>query len=253
MTLIDMPLPIALILATGSELQRHIFSSFSLTSVAMLGFGNSITGAILTSVSSGYMAISIPVLFITLYFLQKFYLRTSHQLRSLDLEAKSPLLEHFMETLQGLTTIRALSWTDHLVSDAFHQLDQSQKPFYLLLCIQRWLTLVLNCVVACLAVVLMTLTATLRDNINSGLLGVSMVSVVNFGQTLSSFISYWTTLETSLTAIARIQNYVVDTPGGNTALQTAELPSDWPVEPRIKIQHMSASYQWVVISAKKLK
>lgn len=209
----------------------------------MLDFGNSIAGAILTSVSSGYMAISIPILFTMLYFLQKFYLRTSQQLRSIDLEAKAPLLKHFMETLQGLTTIRALSWTDYLVSDAFHQLDQSQKPFYLLLCIQRWLTLVLNCVVAGLAVVLMTLTATLRGNTDSGLLGVSMVSVVNFGQTLSSFISYWTMLETSLTAISRIQNYVVETADDNSTLLIAELPSDWPIEPSIEIQHVSASYQ----------
>lgn len=209
----------------------------------MLDFGNSIAGAILTSVSSGYMAISIPILFTMLYFLQKFYLRTSQQLRSIDLEAKAPLLEHFMETLQGLTTIRALSWTDYLVSDAFHQLDQSQKPFYLLLCIQRWLTLVLNCVVAGLAVVLMTLTATLRGNTDSGLWGVSMVSVVNFGQTLSSFISYWTMLETSLTAISRIQNYVVETADDNSTLLIAELPPDWPVEPSIEIQHVSASYQ----------
>ncbi|KUL81936.1 hypothetical protein ZTR_10344 [Talaromyces verruculosus] len=224
MTLIDMPLPIALILATGC-------------------FGNSIAGAILISVSSGYMAISMPILFTTLYFLQKIYLRTSQQLRLLDLEAKAPLLEHFMETLQGLTTIRALSWTDYLTSEAFHQLDQSQKPFYLLLCIQRWLTLVLNCVVAGLAVVLMTLTATLRGNTNSGFLGVSMVSVVNFGQTLSSFILYWTTLETSLTAISRIQNYVSETPEENSTSLIAELPSEWPVEPSIKIQHVSASYQ----------
>jgi ATP-binding cassette, subfamily C (CFTR/MRP), member 1 len=209
----------------------------------LIDFGNSIAGAILISVSSGYMAISIPILFTTLYFLQKIYLRTSQQLRSLDLEAKAPLLEHFMETLQGLTTIRALSWTDYLTSEAFHQLDQSQKPFYLLLCIQRWLTLVLNCVVAGLAVVLMTLTATLRGTTNSGLLGVSMVSVVNFGQTLSSFISYWTMLETSLTAISRIQNYVSETPNENSTSLIAELPSEWPVEPSIKIQHVSASYQ----------
>lgn len=169
-------------------------------------------GAVLTSVSSGYMAISIPLLFVSLYFLQKLYLRTSQQLRSLDLESKSPPLEHFMETIQGLSTIRALSWTGYLLSDAYYQLDQSQKPFYLLLCIQRWLNLVINCVVTILAVVLMTSTVTLRDRISPGLLGVALISVVNFGRTLSSFVSYWTTLETSLTAIERIKAYTDEVP-----------------------------------------
>lgn len=201
-------------------------------------------GAVLTSVSSGYMAISIPILFVTLYFLQKIYLRTSQQIRSLDLESKAPLLEHFMETIQGLSTIRAFSWTGYLLSDAYYQLDQSQKPFYLLLCIQRWLNLVLNCIVAILAIVLMTLTVAFRDRINPGLLGVALISVVNFGQTLSSFVLYWTTLETSLTAIERIKVYTDETPEEDIAAQqTAEVPSDWPVEPSIEIQHVSASFR----------
>jgi hypothetical protein len=41
--------------------------------------------------SSPYLAISYPFLAGLLYVLQKFYLRTSRQLRLLDLEAKSPL------------------------------------------------------------------------------------------------------------------------------------------------------------------
>lgn len=144
----------------------------------------------LTSISSGYMAASIPILVVCLYFLQKVYLKTSHQIRTLDLEAKAPLLEHFMETIAGLITIRALSWTDHLVSEAFQLLDRSQRPYYLLLCIQRWLNLVLNCVVVALSVLLMAITVTLREHTKPGLLGVALVGVVNFGQTLSSFISY---------------------------------------------------------------
>lgn len=38
-----------------------------------------------------YLAVTFPFLAALLYVLQKFYLRTSRQLRLLDLEAKSPL------------------------------------------------------------------------------------------------------------------------------------------------------------------
>lgn len=38
-----------------------------------------------------YFAVTFPFLAALLYILQKFYLRTSRQLRLLDLEAKSPL------------------------------------------------------------------------------------------------------------------------------------------------------------------
>ncbi|KAH8700537.1 putative multidrug resistance protein [Talaromyces proteolyticus] len=219
MTLIDMQLPIALILATGS-------------------FGNSISGVVLTSVATSYMAISIPFLVITLCCLQRVYLQTSRQIRALDLEAKSPLLEHFLESLEGSMSIHAFSWTHHLISENFHRLDQSQKPFYLLLCIQRWLGFVLNCIIVILAIVLMAVTVALRDRINPGLLGVAMVSVVNLGQTLSSFITYWTTLETSLTAISRIKRYINETPSE----ELKQLPQDWPSELSIEFQHVSVSF-----------
>ncbi|OJJ45768.1 hypothetical protein ASPZODRAFT_17209 [Penicilliopsis zonata CBS 506.65] len=61
---------------------------------------------ILIASASKWAAMMYPVLFCVLYMLQKFYLRTSRQMRFLDLEAKSPPYSNFFETLQGLVTIR---------------------------------------------------------------------------------------------------------------------------------------------------
>jgi ABC-type multidrug transport system fused ATPase/permease subunit len=47
--------------------------------------------AVVIATTSPYIAITYPVLIVVLYYLQKFYLRTSRQIRLLDLEAKSPL------------------------------------------------------------------------------------------------------------------------------------------------------------------
>jgi hypothetical protein len=58
----------------------------------------------------------------------------------------------------------------------------------------------------------MALTIVLRDSISPALLGVALINVVNFGRTLSLFVSYWTTLKTSLPAIARIKDYITDAP-----------------------------------------
>lgn len=50
-----------------------------------------IGGAAIAATASPYVVISYPFIFTAAYFLQKFYLKTSRQLRLLDLEAKSPL------------------------------------------------------------------------------------------------------------------------------------------------------------------
>ena len=69
-----------------------------------------IAQAILIAIGAKYVGIILPFIIVILYILQKVYLKTSRQLRFLDLESKSPLYSHFTETLSGLTTIRAFGW-----------------------------------------------------------------------------------------------------------------------------------------------
>lgn len=89
-------------------------------------------------------------------------IETSRQLRHLDLEAKSPLYTQFSETLNGVVTIRAFGWETAFTDENLRLLDLSQKPYYLLFCIQRWLGVVMDLFVAGIAVVLVR-TATLRS------------------------------------------------------------------------------------------
>ena len=63
---------------------------------------------VLVAMGSGYMAATLPLLILVLYVMQKFYHRTSRQMRFLDLEAKSLLYQKFTETLEGVATIRAI-------------------------------------------------------------------------------------------------------------------------------------------------
>ncbi|GAB1312566.1 hypothetical protein MFIFM68171_02776 [Madurella fahalii] len=105
---------------------------------------------------ASYTAVVIPFAIAVLYFLQMFYLRTSRQMWFLDLEAKSPLYTHFAETLAGAVTVRAFGLETAALDGHRRRLDLSQKPYYLMCCIQRWLNLVLDLVVAGIAVVLVS-------------------------------------------------------------------------------------------------
>lgn len=69
------------------------------------------------------MAITVAPCLVVLYYIQKFYLRKSRHLRFLDLEAKSPLYAHFVETLEGLATIRSFGWQSAVTDGCLHRLD----------------------------------------------------------------------------------------------------------------------------------
>ncbi|KHO00193.1 ABC transporter, transmembrane domain, type 1 [Metarhizium album ARSEF 1941] len=196
MTLIDNALPMA-------------FLNVTLLSLRALAE----TGLIASGAS--YIGVTVPVCFLALYFIQKYYLRTSRQMRFLDLEMKSPLYTQFTETLAGLSTIRSFGWANAFLHDNHRRLDTSQKPFYTMFCIQRWLQVVLDLFVAGMALVLVSVALNIPDHTTRGAVGLAMVNLIGFNQTLTTAIDQWTRLETSLGAIARLKWFMKHTPDEN--------------------------------------
>ena len=148
--------------------------------------------------------------------------------RLASLETKAPLYSHFIESLSGLATLRAFGWSEAAINKNFQLLDISQKPFYLLLCVQRWLTLVLDIVVAVVAVLLISIAVILRSRINPGLLGVALVNVMNLSTSLTNLVNFWTLLETSLGAVGRIKDFTENTISENLPGEDQTPPPEWP-------------------------
>lgn len=124
------------------------------------------------------IASTIPVLGVVGYCIQRVYLRTSRQVRLMDLEAKAPLCTHFLETMSGLPTVRAFGWGDSYRKRNDRLLEQSQTPYYLLAAIQNWLTLVLELVVAGMITMIVGLAVGLKSKIDPGYLGLALISAV---------------------------------------------------------------------------
>ncbi|OTB09427.1 hypothetical protein M426DRAFT_18072 [Hypoxylon sp. CI-4A] len=197
--------------------------------------------AAVIATSSPYLAISYPFLILILYGVQKFYLRTSRQLRLLDLEAKSPLYTHFLDTSKGIVTIRAFGFTDEDQAKNAFLLDTSQCPTYLLTIIQQWLNFVLNVIVAILAIALTSLAVRLRSN--SGFTGASLVTLMAFGDNLSGIVVFYTLLETSLGAISRLKAFDKTAGTENKDEEDMIPPEEWPQRGGISLKGVSAAYK----------
>jgi ABC-type multidrug transport system fused ATPase/permease subunit len=193
-----------------------------------------------------YLTITVPALGVILFLVQSYYLRTSRQVRLLDIEAKSPLFTHFVETMQGITVIRAMRWQTPFQTRLQDLLNQSQKPFYMLFCIRQWLQLVLDCIVMALAVVLVSLVVSLRGQFSAGSIGVALNLILVFSQDLMQFIKSWTVLETSIGAVARIQEFVETTPSEEQHQnEQATVPPHWPERGHLTFDRVTASYGYV--------
>ncbi|KAJ4013233.1 hypothetical protein NW752_007528 [Fusarium irregulare] len=222
--LIDMDLPLSAL---------NTFATFVLCIAEM----------ILIAVGSYYTAIAFPFLFATLWVVQHTYLRTSRQLRFMDLEAKSPLYALFTESVTGLATLRAFGWRDALEKRHHELLDRSQRPFYLLYAVQRWLTLVLDMIVTVIAVLVVVIVTQLRGILPAGLIGVALVNIIQFSQHLKLLMTFWTTLETHIGAISRIKSFTTDTTCEHEPQEKEQPPSVWPSEGTVVFDRVWAGYK----------
>jgi ATP-binding cassette subfamily C (CFTR/MRP) protein 1 len=180
---------------------------------------------------------------LAVYMLQKYYLRTSRQMRHLDLEAKSPLYRVFTEAAGGIATIRSFNWNGAFMAEHLQLLDQSQRPYYMLYCIQRWLNVVLDLFVAGVAVVLVSLAVELTTTATAGSIGLALLNLAQFNQTLSMLVNSWTGLETSLGAIARLKSFLAETPQEARPGEDQTPPENWPQAGLVEMTDVTSKYK----------
>ncbi|CAI7625641.1 unnamed protein product [Penicillium manginii] len=222
MALVDMELPMAF---------ANTIISFT-TCVAQL---------VIIAASSHYLGATIPFILGVCILTQRLYIRTSRQLRFFDIEAKSPLYTEFIELLNGLQVVRAFDMQSEFEKRFAAALDSSQKPFYLLLCAQRWLGLVLNLVNLGLALILVGVTTATRG-LSGGFLGVALINLTSFGPSLADLVDVWCTLENSLAAVERVKYFSEETPKESTD-SPINPSTSWPELGAIKIQELCLGYE----------
>ncbi|RYP45042.1 hypothetical protein DL768_008557 [Monosporascus sp. mg162] len=158
------------------------------------------------------------------------------------IELKAPIVSSFLDTIQGITTIHAFGWSQAYLQKSFSLLDSSQKPYYLLFCVQRWLILVLALIVTAIEVVVIGLAIALRTQVSAGLVGLAVVQVTTLTRGLSELVMQWTELETSLGAVSRTYRFTHETPReDHLGERTTALPDEWPSGGSISFEDGSPS------------
>ncbi|KAJ5693613.1 hypothetical protein N7536_004025 [Penicillium majusculum] len=188
------------------------------------------------------MAVTVPVCAMCVYFIQRIYLRTSRQLRFLELESRSSVFTNFLDTASGIVTIRAFGWKDKFENENVKSLDLSQKPFYILLCLQCWLKIIMDCIIAIFAVILIVFTVLYRNTTTGADLGVALNLLIVANTTLLRLIQSWTSLETSLGSISRLKSIQDCVPSEDDIGGTLDPDLQWPSSGNLQINDISVAY-----------
>ncbi|KAI1318298.1 putative ABC transporter [Xylariaceae sp. FL0255] len=200
-------------------------------------------------IAEKWLALSLPISTLIVYLVQKVYLRTSRQLRFLELEARAEVVLSFLESIEGLETMRSFGWAEAAIEDNILSVDHSQRPEFLLMCLQRWLNFVLDLLAAAIATSAIAIAVVSHGRISGAQVGIALNIMLVANSTLLKLVESWTTLETSLGAISRFKTLEETTPVEGGTSRSIDPPKDWPSAGTIDFKNIAASYQSRVESA----
>lgn len=194
-----------------------------------------------------YASPILPLFLLLVYGVQYFYLRTSRQLRFLELDASKSLYKQFKESSKGISHIRAFQWQSGFAKQLYNAANETQKPVYALACIQQWLSVVLSTATTVAAICVVTLALKFTSQTSSTAIGLALLSLIEFSELLSVWIAMWTGTETSIGAVSRTRQFAQSTPAEEDSTDAEKIalniPTEWPQSGRIEIRNLSACYQ----------
>ncbi|KAM3913418.1 ATP-binding cassette sub-family C member 2-like [Leptodactylus fuscus] len=188
-----------------------------------------------------FAAVIVP-LAILYYFVQRFYVTTSRQLRRLHSVTRSPIYSHFGETVSGLSVIRAYGHQQRFLQHNEDTLDINQKSVYSWIVSNRWLAIRLE-FVGNLTVFFAALFAVLaRGTVDSGTVGLSISSALNITQTLNWLVRMTSELETNIVAVERVDEYIKAENEADWVTQKRP-PQNWPDRGVVQFVDYKARYR----------
>ncbi|XP_038593401.1 canalicular multispecific organic anion transporter 1 [Micropterus salmoides] len=189
-----------------------------------------------------FFTIIIIPLALVYYFVQRFYVASSRQLRRLDSVSRSPIYSHFSETVSGLSVIRAYGHQERFLKHNEITIDENLKSVYPWIVSNRWLAIRLE-FLGNLVVFFASLFAVIsRKSLNSGLVGMSISYALNVTQTLNWLVRMTSDLETNIVAVERVSEYSELENEAKWVTDTRP-PEKWPTAGRLQFENYMVRYR----------
>jgi ATP-binding cassette subfamily C (CFTR/MRP) protein 1 len=174
--------------------------------------------------------------------IQKLYVSTSRELKRLDSLAMSPIFSSFSETLLGLATVRAFRAQQKFRAKNRHFLNQSNRCYWPIQCVNRWLSIRLELtgafIVLCSAIVVAGILPT-----SAGLAGLALTSALNLTGLMSWMVRQTTELEVNMNSVERLIEYDDEPTEAPSIIPSNRPLPNWPSRGEVLVESLMVRYR----------
>ncbi|KAE8553094.1 hypothetical protein EYB25_004473 [Talaromyces marneffei] len=192
-----------------------------------------------------FLTVIVPLGFVYMSY-QKYYLRTSRELKRLDSVSRSPIFAHFQESLGGVSTIRAYRQTKRFAMENEWRMDANNRAFFPSISANRWLAVRLEfigSIVILSAAVLSIISVSTGSGLSGGMVGLAMSYALQITQSLNWIVRQTVEVETNIVSVERVLEYA-NLPSEAPDVIFKHRPAiGWPAQGGVSFQNYSTRYR----------
>ncbi|KAF6818092.1 ABC metal ion transporter [Colletotrichum musicola] len=203
------------------------------------------TLAVISVALPPFVSFIIPIGF-TYYWIQRYYLRTSRELKRLDSVTKSPIYAHFQETLGGISTIRAYRQQQRFELENEWRVDANLKAYFPSISANRWLAVRLEFIGALVILAAAGLAVVLLASdvkVKSGFLGLAMSYALQITTSLNWIVRQTVEVETNIVSVERVLEYARLPSEAPEIMKNNRPPVAWPSKGALELKNYSTRYR----------
>lgn len=188
-----------------------------------------------------FLIVAIPMA-ILYAFMQKFYLRTLRQLKRLEGVTRSPVVNTFGETLDGLSSIRSYNAENVFIERFLAEVDLTQNCSFSLLISKLWMISRLDLIGCTMVLTTAFLIVSWRDSIAPGTAGLLMSYIITSTYAFNNLVHFAAESEAAIVSSERVEEYS-KVEGEAPRFIEPSPPEDWPQKGEIVFVNFSARYR----------
>ncbi|KAK3717789.1 ATP-binding cassette glutathione S-conjugate transporter ycf1 [Vermiconidia calcicola] len=192
-----------------------------------------------------FVALIIPLGGLYLW-IQKYYLRSSRELKRLDSVSRSPIYAHFQESLSGISTIRAYRQTKRFSLENEWRVDANLRAYYPSISANRWLAVrleLIGSVIILSAAGFAIISVSTGSGLSAGLVGLSMSYALQITQSLNWIVRQTVEVETNIVSVERVLEYARLPTEAPEVISKHRPPSSWPPKGAVSFNGYSTRYR----------
>ncbi|KAM9891786.1 hypothetical protein OXX69_012209, partial [Metschnikowia pulcherrima] len=132
-------------------------------------------------ITPGFLVFAVFIAYFY-YLVGVFYISLSRELKRFDSITKSPIHQHFSESLVGVATIRAYGVETRFMKQNLSAIDNNNRPFFYMWVANRWLSIRIDAVGSMVMFFAGIFVILSIGKIDAGLAGLSLSYAISFSE-----------------------------------------------------------------------